>query len=113
MAPVEIGHFILFSGVIGGQKRGGPTISAEYLVSALAALDHPDPLGYFLRQQVKSHRVVADHGLGHRADRCGKHLQGSISVYSDLLVVGGEVLCNQVRVLKLISGMLPDTLKSD
>ena len=51
-----------------GQRRV-PVVAGEDLVGALPRLHDRDRLAHPLAEQVEGDDVVADHGLGHRADR--------------------------------------------
>ena len=51
-----------------------PKIAAENFIRALTALHDFDRFRYLLRQEIKRHRILAHHGLGHIVHGFGQAL---------------------------------------
>src|SRR4051812_14723920 len=106
MAPVEIATAIFVAWVVDAQERWIPAIPAKNLIRTLAALHDLDVLGYFFRQKIEGDGVMADHGLRHRLDRTRQCREGSARLDADLLVIGSELLGDDIRVTEFVAGVL-------
>jgi hypothetical protein len=90
-----------------------PVVAGEDLVGALPGLHHLDVLGHLLRQQVEGDTVVADHRLAHRRHRTGQGGQQPGVVDLDLVVIGAEVLSDQIGVGELVAGLATRRMEAD
>ncbi len=79
-----------------GQRRV-PVVAGEHLVGALPGLHHADRLADPLAEQVEGDDVVADHRLGHRADRVPERAGQLVGADPDPVVVGAEPLGDRRR----------------
>ncbi|MNF00749.1 hypothetical protein D3C80_1996270 [compost metagenome] len=62
-------------------------VAAEHLVGPLPGLDDLDVFRDFLAQQVEADIVIADHRLGHGADRARQSLHQPLVRHEDLMVL--------------------------
>ncbi len=95
-----------------GQRRV-PGVTGEYLVRTLPGLHDLQVAGDLLRQQVEGDAVVADHRLAHRVD--GRLDRGQQPVTGDpnLVMVGAEMVRNDVGVRELVTGLAAGRLEAD
>ncbi len=96
----------------GGQCRM-PAVAGEDLVGALAALDDLDLLGDQFGQQVEGDHVVTDHRLAHGGDRAVQGGGEAVGVHHQLVVVGGELLRDQIGVRELVTLLAALRLETD
>ena len=89
-----------------------PEIAAEYLIGTLPALHHLDLLRHHFREQIKRHRILAEHGLGHIGKGLGQARQHLVIGHHKLVVFGIEPLGNRVGILELIAFFLGRVFKT-
>lgn len=78
-------------------------VAGEHLVGALARLYDLHVARNFLAEQVEGDAVVADHRLTHGADRAVERGQHPVGPDPDLMVIGPETLCDDVRPAELVA----------
>ena len=96
------------------RQRRVPVVAGEDLVGALPGLHHLDVLRHLLAEQVEGDAVVADHRLAHRRDGAvARPGSEPLRADPDLVVVGAELLGDQVGVVELVAALAGRRLEAD
>ncbi len=99
--------------IVGIDQRWIPVITGKDLVGTLTGLHNLDMLGNFLRQQIKADIIIGNHWLRHGSNGAGQRIHQIGRWYENLVMVGAEMLGDQVRIDEFIAFFAVGLFKAD